>query len=383
MIFPEVNAQLRTDVAFDEMRDVNHHKGPSPLQQLSVGMVTQFPLDYMHLVCLGVTRRILMYWLKSPVRKGIRLGLRTITQISESLETFRNYIPREFSRKCRGLSEIERWKATEFRQFLLFSGIVALKGRISTVVYNHFLLFFVAIHCLVSQELWHSHADYAHDLLSLFITQAVDIYGRDFLVYNVHGLIHLAADVKRFGPLDSFSAFPFENYLGHLKQFVRKPQFPLQQVVRRLSERTQQGIFTTRSTKKCFPDSVPQKEHALGPVPATVGNCIQFKEIYFNGCFYSSILNGDNCVIVNNLFYLIRNILAVDNCREPVLVLERFSRTSAFFGYPLSSSQLGIVKASGLSGHLQTARISEVQRKCVLLPYKRKYVLLPLSSKQF
>ena len=28
-------------------------------------------------------------------------------------------------------------------------------------------------------------------------------------VDNVHGLIHLAADVKQFGPLDSFSAFPF------------------------------------------------------------------------------------------------------------------------------------------------------------------------------
>ena len=37
-------------------------------------------------------------------------------------------------------------------------------------------------------------------------------------MYNVHGLIHIAEDVKRFGPLDSYSAFPFENYLGHLKQ---------------------------------------------------------------------------------------------------------------------------------------------------------------------
>ena len=32
------------------MRDVNHHTGNSPLQALSVGMVSQFPLDYMHLV---------------------------------------------------------------------------------------------------------------------------------------------------------------------------------------------------------------------------------------------------------------------------------------------------------------------------------------------
>ena len=36
-------------------------------------------------------------------------------------------------------------------------------------------------------------------------------------MYNVHGLTHLAEDVKDFGPLDSNSAFSFENFLGQLK----------------------------------------------------------------------------------------------------------------------------------------------------------------------
>ena len=31
VIFPEMNATLRTDVAFDEMQQEEHHKGPSPL----------------------------------------------------------------------------------------------------------------------------------------------------------------------------------------------------------------------------------------------------------------------------------------------------------------------------------------------------------------
>ena len=74
-------------------------------------------------------------------------------------------------------------------------------------------------------------------------------------MYSVHGLIHIAEDVKRFGPLDSYSAFPFENYLGHLKQLLRKPQSPLQQI-RRVEER--QGILT-RQTKNCSPENVPKK----------------------------------------------------------------------------------------------------------------------------
>lgn len=56
MTFRKVNADLRTDAAFDEMRDEDHHKGPSPFQNtgIKLQMVSQFPLDYMHLVYLRV-----------------------------------------------------------------------------------------------------------------------------------------------------------------------------------------------------------------------------------------------------------------------------------------------------------------------------------------
>ena len=56
--FPETEAELSTDVQFDEMLDYGHHVGVSPLVELSLGMVSQFPLDYMHLVCMGVIRRL-------------------------------------------------------------------------------------------------------------------------------------------------------------------------------------------------------------------------------------------------------------------------------------------------------------------------------------
>ena len=142
VIFPSTNAPLRTNQAFSQMTDFEHHIGVTPLKTLSIGMVTQFPLDYMHLVRLGVTKRILMFLLKSPVRGGIRIGQTSINGISKRLFEFRTFIPREFSRKCRPLSDIERWKAVEFRQFLLYSGIVARKGHLSNALYKSFLLFF-------------------------------------------------------------------------------------------------------------------------------------------------------------------------------------------------------------------------------------------------
>ena len=211
----------------------------SPLQTLSVGMISQFPLDYMHLVCLGVMRRFLWFWTKSPFSAGIRISPNATRHISENLLCFKNCITGEFSRKCQSLDELDCWKATEFWQFLLYTGMVALKGHLSTIQCKHCLLLFIAIFCLASPDFCFTHADYAHNRLCLFVQHTGRLYGQGFLVYNVHGLTHIAADVKLYGPLDCYSAFPFENFLGQLKWLVQKPHLPLQQVVRRLSERVQ------------------------------------------------------------------------------------------------------------------------------------------------
>lgn len=117
MTFPEVNADLRTDAAFNEMRDVDHHKGPSPYHDTGVKLqiVSQFLLDYMHLVCLGVVKRLMLLWMKGPL--GTRFSSYMNNEVSEMLKSFKKHIPREFSRKPRSVAHIDRWKATEFRQF--------------------------------------------------------------------------------------------------------------------------------------------------------------------------------------------------------------------------------------------------------------------------
>lgn len=58
-----------------------------------------------------------------------------------------------------------------------------------------------------------------------------------FLSYNVHGLLHLVQDVKRFGSLDNFSAFPYENNMTFYRKTCRKPNQQLQQIARRKSEK--------------------------------------------------------------------------------------------------------------------------------------------------
>ena len=236
IVFPEVNAKLRTDEDFNSMVDEDHHLGQtlSPLASV-VKMVTMFPSDYMHLCCLGVTRKLVYIWMRGKSLKT-RLGSNTIKEISVKLDQLSPYTPTEFSRKHRALSEIDRWKATELRYFMLYAGPVVLNNTIPIEMYNNFLLFSVAMHLLLTPGTAENMIDCANELLVSFVNHFGHLYGKAEITYNVHQLTHLAAEYKSFGPLDNIAGFPYENYLGHLKSLLRKPHLPLQQIVKRLSE---------------------------------------------------------------------------------------------------------------------------------------------------
>ena len=61
-----VDANLRSDDSFVSRPDAHHHRGEeiSCLAQAGVGMTSQFPLDYMHLVLLRVSKRLMNAWFK-------------------------------------------------------------------------------------------------------------------------------------------------------------------------------------------------------------------------------------------------------------------------------------------------------------------------------
>ena len=71
----------------------------------------------------------------------------------------------------------------------------------------------VAVSILVSPNLVMNHVDYAHQLLEYFVESERNLYGPEFLIYNVHSLLHLTDDSRTYGSLEKFSAFMFENYL--------------------------------------------------------------------------------------------------------------------------------------------------------------------------
>jgi hypothetical protein len=285
VVFPQTNASLRANASFDELSgtyDRLHHTGVSPLRELSVGLVSQFCLDYMHLVCQGVMRKLLMLWMRGPLSIHCRLSAGILNQISEHLISLRHFIPSEFARRPRAVLEIDRWKATEFRQFLLYTGPVVLKGLVSETVYKHFMLLSVSMYLCLNAELCVHYVEFVRDSLTQFVRLAGEIYGKEVLVYNMHSLIHIADDVKKFGPLDNVSCFPFENELRSIKRLIRRPGMPLQQVICRLSEQNHIKLSAPPPTSNLL-----GKMHDNGPIPDYIDRTCdikQYEKLNFTWC---------------------------------------------------------------------------------------------------
>ena len=372
--FPDVDAQLRTDDSFRNKLDREHHIGTSPLDQLNISLVSQFPLDYMHMVCLGVMRRLLALWIKGPLKT--RLGRQVRMEISQSLLSLRPFIPQEFARKPRSFDEVDRWKATEFRLFLLYTGPVVLKNKLPEPLYDNFMLLSTAMNILASPVLCKPLCGYAKELLVNFVQHFSSLYGANQVVYNVHCLIHIPDDVRLHGPLDMFSCFPFENFLQYLKKLVRKPNFVLKQVVLRLLERSTHLVEDCQCLSE-LTDFTLKAQHSKGPLPqgTMYVPCTEFRDAVFCDCVISS-KSGDNCVKVGSHFAVIKNI--IQSKGGIFIVYRKYCCSGSFFMYPINSQQCDVYKLSELSEDVHVASIQSVRGKYMLLPYRNEHVAIPI-----
>ncbi|EEC19829.1 hypothetical protein IscW_ISCW024921, partial [Ixodes scapularis] len=367
--------QPRTDKDFREKTDRDHNIHDTPLVRLPLNLVTQFPFEYMHLICLGVTKKLMLLWLRG--RLGSRITPSTAKHISAVLESYAEYIPCEFARKPRSLDDIDRWKATELRQFLLYTGPIVLFNNLDKKYYSHFLLLNVAIRLLVGVKTCAAREmrEYAGALLSHFVKTFGALYGKEHYSYNVHGLLHVAEDVEKFGSLDNVSAFQFENYFHRLKCFLQPGNRPLQQLSRRLHEmKVNRTMGMSSSPDIESGDYILKGEHSEGPI--LLSSQAQFKKVEFSN-FTLSTCKGNNVCMVSDNVVMIQNIIK-DSSGKCMIVGKKFATKKSLFATPCLSSKLNVHVVSALSV-LAHWPLEKVSCKCVMLPHKNaSFVVLPI-----
>lgn len=142
--------------------------------------------------------------------------------------------------------------------------------------------------------------DYSQELLEYFVLTFILLYGDHNVSYNIHGLTHLVQDAKKFGKLDNFSAFKYENYLQTFKKLLKKSEKPLQQIIRRYFEYEKNNIEKSGNhdiTSHFIVDK--NSNHTLGPL---IEGCCnpQYKILRSSNATIRIDTLGDNCCTLKN-----------------------------------------------------------------------------------
>ncbi|XP_071576474.1 uncharacterized protein [Temnothorax nylanderi] len=357
-VFNGINHPPRTDDEYIRRVDDSHHKdGISPLSLLPMGMVSQVPFESMHLVNIGVMKKLFQAWVQGKFSRETKLSKRIITIINTRIQSLQEYCPSDFARRPRSLELYSKYKATELRQFLLYTGPAILYGLLDDIVYKHFLFLHTAIRILASTSPREQYLCFAERALQKFVLHCPHLYGARFNSYNVHGLLHLTDDVRRFGALDTFSAFPYESNMSIFRKFCRKANQPLQQMFNRMKELQTHGSAESHKDETCVRVFIPYNN----------GNRIQYRKIAFNNFLFSTNLRDNCCILKDGCICIISDIFKDGNSYR--LNVKKFLEVDNFYNVGISSSHLQIYKCAALADDVSHITLNEVCAKGYRMPF--------------
>lgn len=343
--FPDETAEERTNESFLKRSNEEHHVGISPLLRISgFGLVSDIPLDYMHLCCLGVMKKILhciVRGSKVPNECGpIRLSKDQILLVNKRMKIISKYLCSDFARIPRNLNEYHTFKATELRQIMLYTGPFLFKHIISLPAYNTFIMFNIVMRILSCTKTVYSQNEYAQSLAKHFVKAFGQVFGRGNVSYNVHAFIHLPNDAKKYGVVDNFSSFPYENYLQHIKKILQPGSFPLVQLYNRIIEE-QKSNDTMVSEVYLHP--YLDGRHYEGPLPENIPieSVTQYSTLIMSTYTIIRIhkpkrksTKKDDCAIMSsNIVCIIKNIIKRNG--EIFLVCSKFENIRAYLQFAL------------------------------------------------
>ena len=87
------------------------------------------PIDWMHCVCEGILKRQLFNrWLNPNFAAESYSLVGFAVEVNEILLSIQ--VPHDYNRKPRSLDDLKHWKASEFRFFVLFTGLPCLRDAV-------------------------------------------------------------------------------------------------------------------------------------------------------------------------------------------------------------------------------------------------------------
>jgi hypothetical protein len=207
-------------------------KGRTPLLDIpKFDPMLQCPVDYMHCVLLGVTKKLLSLWCSTQYSKMNfymkNERKRILDQRFGEMKIFS-----EITRKSTSVTDkFHTWKSSEFFFFLMYASKHCLAFPVlSPVYFQHFLLFQESMEVLCNRKITKDELEICRQKLTRFIEDFQELYGEVCMVYNIHLLTHLIDTVRLFGPVFTTSLFVYESSNGVVGRFLSGPKGPSIQI---------------------------------------------------------------------------------------------------------------------------------------------------------
>ena len=328
----------------------------------------------MHLVCQGNTKALLKKFILG--KKKLGMGKKNLHVVNEILIMIRNFQPDEFNRKSRTLEELKFWKATELRTFLLYLGASVLKGKLPEDVYYNFIKLHVAAIILIDPSLSQQKKfiNYAEKLIKDFVEKCHVLYGKKFITHNLHNLLHLPDDVRKYGALDQFSAFKFENNLRLINSNIRKNTQYLQQLVKRYAERSIANINDYNNVKEkkfsTCTDRIPEQF-------LTEDSFVSYFNKYESTDFTIDCKDQkNNCLSLENNVMLRCKYFAKNGNNEVFVIGTQLQPIGELYKKPIRASKLNIHVVKETIMH-ESFKFN-FKKKLFVFPHEDNFVAFPL-----
>ncbi|XP_052694382.1 uncharacterized protein LOC128172646 [Crassostrea angulata] len=176
-------------------------------------------IDYMHGFLLGFLKRMMTLWIDgSSFEQPYFIGHK-LKEIDKTLKNIKTpYIIHRTPRKIQ--NNLNHWKASEFRSFLLYYGIPCVEGILPNSYLEHFACLVEATFLLLQEKITAKDLNRCKKLLDVFYKCMAPLYGEETCGLNVHNLSHIVECVENWGPLWAYSCFSFDSCNGEISKAI-------------------------------------------------------------------------------------------------------------------------------------------------------------------
>ena len=230
---------------------------PSPLLKCTtLHAFASFPPDIMHLCFENIAKDIVDIWVHGSGCSSDLAYLgssRSFQGVNRTLQNCGLGISSFLCRKPRGLHKKGKWKAAEWKYFVLSTSLVALHEWVPDSVLSGWELFVKLVHrvCqwklseeLVEQVELLSQEFFRHFTEQYYQTRPDRIYLCKYVYYL---LLHLADSIRQCGPISLLAQWSMENFAGQLKKVTHAKDRFAEVAREKLKHQSAAALYSRRS----------------------------------------------------------------------------------------------------------------------------------------